>query len=161
MTIDTESNRMFLRHILATIAYRIRKPLTNIPDSYPGYRVGEQSMTPLELFSHLADLFEWALSMARGENKWEFNKPQSWEVEVERFYSALKNLDDYLASSEIVHCSLERLFQGPIADSMTHVGQLAMLRRLAGSPIRGENYFVADIEVGSVGKDQKKAVREF
>src|SRR2546426_11302508 len=39
--------------------------------------------------------------------------------------------------------------QGPIADALTHIGQIAM-RRLAGAPIKGESYFAAEILIGRV-----------
>ncbi len=80
---------------------------------------------------------------------------------MERFVAALARLDDYLASSAPLACAPERLFQGPVADALTHVGQLAMLRRAAGAPIRGENYYKAEIAAGRVGLDQVAARREF
>jgi hypothetical protein len=84
-----------------------------------------------------------------------------WNAEVERFFAAAKKLDDYLASAQPLHDSAEAIFQGGLADSLTHVGQIAMLRRLGGSPILGENYFKADIAVGRVGPDQPAPRREF
>jgi hypothetical protein len=84
-----------------------------------------------------------------------------WEKEVERFFAALKKFDDYLASSEVVQAPLENLFQGPIADALTHVGQIAILRRLAGEPVKAENYFAAEIAVGRVGVEQTPPKKEF
>jgi hypothetical protein len=84
-----------------------------------------------------------------------------WEQEVERFFAALKKFDDYLASSEAVHAPIEKVFQGPVADALTHVGQIAILRRLAQAPVKGESYYVAEIETGRVGTDQAKPKREF
>ena len=98
--------------------------------------------------------------LARGEKTWNDATPQSWEREVARFFDGLQRLDQQLASTEL-QCKPERLFQGPIADALTHVGQLAMLRRLAGSPVRGENYFRADIAAGRVGAEQSAPKREF
>jgi hypothetical protein len=80
---------------------------------------------------------------------------------MERFFAALKKFDDFLASTEPMHASPEKLLQGPIADALTHVGQIAMLRRLAGGPVKGESYYEAEIAVGRVGGDQARPKREF
>jgi hypothetical protein len=103
---------------------------------------------------------EWAAVLARGEKTWNESKPQSWDREVQRFFDALQRLDQQLASQPL-QCKAERLFQGPIADALTHVGQIAILRRMAGVPLRGENYYVADIAVGRVGSEQAPPKREF
>src|SRR3970040_1650719 len=102
----------------------------------------------------MGDLFDWALSLAIGDQKWNDSTPLPWEQEVARFFKAVKRFDDYLASDAALGRACERIFQGPIADALTHVGQLAMLRRLAGDRVRGENYFKAEIEVGRVGLAQ-------
>jgi hypothetical protein len=60
-----------------------------------------------------------------------------------------------------LHAVAEALFQGPIADALTHVGQLAMQRRLTGAPTRGENFFVAVVTAGQVGEEQPAAVQPF
>jgi hypothetical protein len=101
-----------------------------------------------------------AFNGERGEEV-EDAKPLAWDQETSRFFTALKKLDDFMASHEPVQAPLERLFQGPIADALTHVGQIAILRRMAGAPVKGENYFAAEIEVGRVGADQAKPKREF
>lgn len=99
--------------------------------------------------------------MANGKREWRDSEPLSWNQEVERFFAALKGFDDYLASDAPLQAPGERLFQGPIADALTHVGQLAMLRRMSGAPIKGENYFAADIQTGRVGPEQAPPKREF
>jgi hypothetical protein len=109
----------------------------------------------------MGDLLDWALSMAKGEPAWNNAKPLAWDGEVARFFTTLKKFDDYLASSEPLHTPAEGLFQGPIADALTHIGQLAMLRRVSGSKIKGENYFKAEIVAGRVGADQSAPRREF
>jgi hypothetical protein len=84
-----------------------------------------------------------------------------WSKEIDRFFRILTELDEHMANDKLLGVSPEGLFQGPIADALTHVGQLAYLRRLAGIPVKGENYFVAKIAVGRVGAEQAAAVREF
>jgi hypothetical protein len=104
---------------------------------------------------------DWGLAMADGRRDWKDSLPLPWEQEGERFFAALKKFDDYLASDKPLEVSAENLFQGPIADALTHIGQIAMLRRMAGVPMKGENYFVAEITVGRVGADQVAPRKEF
>jgi hypothetical protein len=156
-----DSKREMLRHCVATLAYRGGKVLRGVADEFADYRCGETSRTPAEIVAHLGDLLDWALSMARGKQTWKSSETLTWEDGANRFFAALVALDQYLASDEPLAVSEEKLFQGPVADALTHVGQLAMLRRMAGVPIRGENYFKAEIEVGLVGAEQKPARMEF
>jgi len=92
---------------------------------------------------------------------WKDSLPLPWEREIARFFETLNGLDAYLESDAKLGFEPEKLFQGPIADALTHVGQIALLRRLAGAPVRGENYFKADIAVGRVGPEQAAAKKEF
>jgi hypothetical protein len=156
-----DSKREMFRHCLATLAYRGGKVLRGPPDEFAAYRCVESSRTPEEIVAHLGDLLDWALSIARGKQTWNNSQTLGWQDGANRFFAALTALDQYLASDEPLAVPEEQLFQGPVADALTHVGQLAMLRRMAGAPIRGENYFKADIEVGRVGAEQKPARQEF
>ena len=150
----------FLRHTLATLAYRGGKTIRGAPEEFARFRVGPTSRLPIQILAHLGDLLDWALSIARGQPAWHDTEPARWEEQVERFFAGLAALDRALAQGgEAIPA--EKLFQGPIADALTHVGQLAMLRRLAGAPIRGENYLKARIAAGAVGAEQPPAVREF
>jgi|ERR1700746_2787554 hypothetical protein len=158
---EADAKREFLRHALATVAYRGGKAVRGAPPTFAEFRAAQTSRTPAQILAHLGDLLDWALSIAVGNEAWHNSKPQSWEDAVHRFFTTLQNFDDYLASAERLHAPAERLFQGPIADALTHVGQIAMLRRLADAPIRGENYSAADIRAGRVGPDQAAAKREF
>lgn len=159
MNVDTK--RQFLRHAVATLAYRGGKAIRNVPESFATFRVGDASRTPGEVLAHIGDLLDWALWLAKGEHNWHGSTPLLWDQEVRRFFGALEKFDDYLASDLPLGSSPERLFQGPIADALTHVGQLAMLRRLVGSPVKGENYFKADIVEGRVGPEQSQQRVEF
>ena len=150
-----------LRHTLATLAYRGRKAVLGAPDSFAMFRAGETSRTPNEILAHIGDLLDWALSIAQGKQAWNNSRLSAWNEEVERFFGALHEFDTYLASDSPLAVPSERLFQGPIADALTHVGQITLLRRLASAPIRGENYFVAEITSGRVGADQPAPHREF
>ncbi len=161
MTSTTDPKRELLRHTVATVAYRAGKPLRDAPETFAAFRVGETSRTPAQILAHMGDLCDWALSLAKGQQKWHDSTPLPWPQEVARFFAAVKTLDDYLASGEPLHESPEKLFQGPVADALNHTGQMAMLRRLAGAPIRGENYHRADITAGRVGPEQFSPRREF
>jgi hypothetical protein len=143
------------------LAYRGGKAIRDAPDGFSEFRVAETSRTPGQILAHIGDLLDWGLSLAEGAQRWQDSAPLPWPQESQRFFDALKKFDDRLASSAPLACPSEQLFQGPIADSLTHVGQLAMLRRLAGGPIKGENYFKADIVAGRVGAGQSPPKREF
>ncbi|HEY6390895.1 MAG TPA: hypothetical protein VIX89_06435 [Bryobacteraceae bacterium] len=156
-----DSSRQLLRHTLATLAYRGGKALRGAPDAFADFHACETTRTPVQILAHMGDLFDWALSMAKGQQVWRDAPPLAWAAEAERFFASLKAFDDYLGSGLPLNTPAEKLFQGPVADALTHVGQLMMLRRLAGAPPRGENYFVADIATGRVGAGQSAPVREF
>ena len=159
-TADPDS-RQLLRHVVATLAYRAGKTLRDAPDQFANFRASETSRTPSQILAHMGDLMDWALSIASGNQSWRNSEPLAWQAEVNRFFAALESLDAYLASGETVHAPFEKLFQGGIADALTHTGQLAMLRRMAACPMRGENYYVADIVAGRVGLTQSAPKREF
>ncbi len=156
-----EIKREFLRHAVATLAYRGGKAVQGAPANFSDFRVGEKSRTPGEILAHIGDLLDWALWLAKGENRGQNSKPLPWEKEVERFFAELRKFDAYLASDQPLKNPAEKLFQGPIADALTHVGQIGMLRRLADLPVRGENYFKADIVIGKVGQEQSSQRFEF
>ncbi|HTZ46423.1 MAG TPA: hypothetical protein VMH20_02455 [Verrucomicrobiae bacterium] len=158
---ETISARDLLRHSLATIAYRTGKIVRSAPRAYVDFQAGQNCRTPVQILAHIGDLLDWALSMAKGQPAWSDSKPLPWPDEVQRFFDSLKRFDDYLAGSESLHASPDKLMQGPVADVLNHIGQLAILRRLSGSPIRGENYYQADISAGRVGSDQPPPKREF
>ena len=158
---NPDTKREMLRHTVATLAYRGAKAVRGAPDSFASFKASETTRTPAQILAHIGDLLDWAVSIAKGDETWNNSEPLSWPREVERFHSALDNFDDYLSSESDLAASCERLFQGPIADALTHVGQLTMLRRIAGEPIKGENYSRAKIAAGRVGADQETAKREF
>lgn len=153
--------RTLLRHALATVAYRGGKTIRNAPATFADYGAPETSRTPAKILAHMGDLMDWGLSMADGRREWHDSPPLAWDKESERFFAALKKLDDFLASDKPLQAPAEKLFQGPIADALTHIGQLAMLRRHAGCSMKGENYYVADIAVGRVGAEQTAPRKEF
>jgi len=161
MTATNDSARPLLRHTVATIAYRGSKALRGAPASFAIFRASETTRTPAQILAHIGDLFDWALSIVQGKQTWQNSPPRDWEAEIARFHKSLESFDNYLASAEPLHESPERLLQGPLADALNHVGQLTMLRRLAGSPIKGENYHKADISIGRLGPDQSAPRREF
>jgi len=158
---NADSKREMLRHTVATLAYRGAKAVRDAPESFASFKASETTRTPAQILAHIGDLLDWALSIAKGNETWHDSKSLSWPDEVARFHSALKAFDDYLASDAELSASCERMFQGPVADALTHVGQIAMLRRIAGEPMKGENYSRAKIDAGRVGPDQEKPKREF
>ena len=150
-----------LRHTLATLAYRGAKALRGAPEGFADFRIADKSRTPGQILAHLGDLLDWALYLAKGEHKWHDSVPLDWTQGTLRFFAALEAFGAFLESDQPLECSPEKPFQGPIADALTHVGQISMLRRLAGAPVLGENYFLAPITAERLGVDQPAAVKEF
>jgi hypothetical protein len=153
--------REFLRFILATIAYRGGKAVRDASTDFAMLRISSTSRTPSQILAHIGDLFDWALTLARGKQEWHDSTPLPWAEEVDRFFRTIAAFDAYLACEEPLDTPAETLFSGPLADALTHIGQLTMLRRVSGSPIKGENYSKAAIETGRVGRDQAPPKREF
>ena len=146
-----DEQRELVRHTLATLAYRAGKAVRDMPVGCATFKANGTTRTPVEILAHVGDLLDWALSLAKGQAQWNDSVPRGWPAEVLRLFEALRTFDAYLASALPLGCPPERLFQGPIADALTHVGQIALLRRCAGAPVRGENYLVAEIVAGPGG----------
>jgi hypothetical protein len=153
--------RQLLRHMLSTLAYRGSKVLRDAPDAFTSFTCGGGCRSAGAILAHIGDHLDWALSMVDGKREWHETKSQSWSDDVNRFHTALAAFDTYLGSDQALQAPAEKLLQGPIADVLTHIGQLAMMRRLAGAPIKGESYFVAEITIGRVGSNQTAPQREF
>jgi hypothetical protein len=155
-----------LRHTLATLAYRAAKVLRGAPADFSGFTAVQGGRSAGQILAHLGDLMDWAASIVEGKQTWHDSPVQAWDADVHRFFDALGRFDARLAGPPEAAPGLregteEKLFQGPIADALTHVGQLAIMRRAAGAPIKGENYFAADIKAGRVGREQTAPKREF
>ena len=159
--IAQDSNRHMLRHALATIAYRASKAMRGAGEEFGRFRATETCRTPNELVAHLGDLMDWSLTQAKGAPKWHPAPVLDWVEGKARFFAALKTFDDFLASDAPVQFPAEKLLQGPIADALTHVGQIAMLRRIAGVPVKAENMVIAEITEGRVGEEQSAPRYEF
>lgn len=154
-------SRHLLRHTVATLAYRAEKVLRDAPDAFVHHRISPASRSPLEIVSHLGDLVEWADRMAHGEYLWAPQPADDWTGACDRFFHGLLALDASLADSTFEKYSPEVIFQGPIADALTHVGQLAMIRGALSAPVRPESYARAEIFVGRVGREQSSTRQEF
>lgn len=153
--------RAFLRHALATLAYRGGKAVRAAPSGFAGFRAGATSRSAGEILAHVGDLMDWALRLCEGRHVWSDSPPRDWPEECARCFAGIAALDARLAGPQPLATTPERLFQGPIADALTHVGQIALLRRLAGAAVRGENYYKADIASGRVGPEQAAPGVEF
>lgn len=154
---DDPTTRLFLRHALATLAYRAGKTVRATPAEFGQFRTTQNASSCAEILAHMGDLMDWVLRMVKGAPSWTTATPLPWEQEIARFFAALRTLDDYLASDAPILRDPGQVFQGGIADALTHTGQLAMLRRLSGFKMKGESYAIADIVVGRVGLEQTPA----
>ena len=160
-TLHAAASRRLLRHTIATLAYRAEKVLRGMPADVAERRPSPTSRTPLEILVHMGDLMEWGLRMTSGEMRWHSVHVASWTPAVERFFTGLTALDAALEAAGPECRPAEIIFQGPIADALTHVGQISMLRGMAGTPVRPESYARADIQAGRVGRDQPAPRAEF
>jgi hypothetical protein len=156
-----DEKRALLRHAVATVAYRGGKAVRGAPESFANYSADGSPRTAVKILTHIGDLYDWALTQAKGAEAWNDSTPLPWDREVERFHATLQRFDHYLASDAPLAATHEKIFQGAIADSLTHVGQLTILRRLAGARMKSENYSKADIVAGRVGAEQTVPKREF
>ena len=152
------SKREVLRHLVATVAYRGGLAVTDAPEGFAAFRADETTRTPGEILAHIGDLLEGSLQVVKGNMVYLESEPLPWKEEITRFFSAVKELDGYLATDASLACPVEKLVQGPIGDALTHVGQLVMLRRMAGSPIRSSGYFTAEIVAGEITQDTFKSL---
>jgi hypothetical protein len=152
-SLSLDVKRELLRHAVATVAYRCGIAVSDAPENFAEFRVNETSRSPGEILAHIGDLLEGSLSLVKGELVSLASSPLRWEDEMTRFFSAVKEFDSYLASDAPLACPVEKLVQGPIGDALTHVGQIVMLRRMAGKPVRVESYFTADIVAGRVSEE--------
>ena len=153
--------RPLLRRIVATLAYRAAKVLRDVPQEFGTTQAGPSTRRPVQIVAHLGDLMTWAISLAHGKSVWKAGGSDDWDVEVGRFFDGLAALDAELRSDQPFDGSAEQLIQGPLADALTHVGQLAMLRGMAGIPVKPESYARAEIVIGRVGLTQAQPRREF
>lgn len=152
MSLSLNSKRELLRHLLATIAFRGGIAITETPENFAQFRAGETTRSAGEILAHIGDLIEGSLYLMKGEFVRLQSPPQLWAEDVKRFFAAVEEFDSFLASDAPLAQPIEKIVQGPIADALTHVGQIVMLRRLAGKPIRSESYFAAEITAGEVVK---------
>jgi hypothetical protein len=155
------TSRQLLRHAVATLAYRGGKVLRAAPGGFADFRAGDSTRTPGQILARIGDLLDWGLSLAKGSQEWRNSAPLPWDQGAKRFFAALEAFDACLASDITLGCSAEKLFQTPVADALTHIGQISMLRRLAGAPVRAENYLRAEIMAGRVSADQAAPKLEF
>lgn len=150
-----------LRQLAATLAYRAAKVLRDVPPSFAAFTCGESTRRPVQIVAHMADLMAWGVTIAAGDIKWNPGGSDDWDREVARFFDGLAALDRALAAEGPFRGSVDKIIQGPLADALTHVGQLALLRGMAGLPVRPESYARAKIEPGRVGREQAAPGYEF
>lgn len=148
MTLDLK--RELFRHLVASLAFRAKTAVSGAPPYFADYKISETIRTPGEILAHMGDLLEGSLVLMKGEFISLDSTPLAWEEEVTRFFSAVKKFDSYLASDAPLNQPIEKITQGPIADALTHVGQILMLRRAAGVPVESDGYFAAEIIPGEI-----------
>lgn len=146
--------RLMLRHFLAAVAYRTQKALRDAPPDFASFNAGSRVRTPHELICHMRSVLGYARTFFIGGN-YPRPTPDDFHRDVEAFHEMLTDLSARLSEEgPLIGITEEQLLQGPFADSMTHAGQLAMLRRLHGSPVPPENFIIAAIDTENVSASQ-------
>ena len=140
-----DQHRPALKHLVSTLAYRCSKSIDDAPSSFAGTRFGDDHWDASEILAHISDLMIWTRRMLDGDSSWVDRKRGDWDAEVTAFRASCDAVIERLDDGTAMQAEAHRLIQGPLADALTHVGQLASLRRVAGAPIGGESYFKADI----------------
>jgi hypothetical protein len=155
-----DDKRQLLRHFLAALAYRTQKALRDAPAEFGSFSAGEQVRTPAELVRHMASVLGYARTFFTGGNYWPDPLP-TFAEEIQRFHDVLADLSSLIASDApmLGDMTAEKFLQGPFSDAMTHAGQLAILRRLAGHPVAPENFIYAEIDAERLGPDQAQPAR--
>src|SRR5580765_1002398 len=151
--------RALLSHFLAALAYRTQKALRDAPNDFGSFQPPCDVRPPKELLRHMTSVLGYARTYFVGGRYWP-EPLASLDDEIERFHAMLKDLNSYLSGETVLRDGMteEQLLQGPFSDAMTHAGQLALLRRLAGDPVAPENFVFADIQPNRLGPDQPTPV---
>jgi hypothetical protein len=158
MTERTEAKRELLRHFLAALAYRAQKALRGAPPAFASFDPGHGARPPKELVRHMTSVLGYARTFFIG-GSYRPETLDTMDAEVARFHGMIADLATHLANgTPLRNISEEQLLHGPFADTMTHVGQLALLRRLAGVPVPPENFVFAEIGPDRLGPDQAEPV---
>ncbi len=152
-----DEKRRLLRHFLAALAYRTQKALRGAGPEFASFRAAPGVRTPHELLRHMTSVLGYARTRFTGGRYWPHILPTVQE-EMDRFHEMVESLSDHIDRSEFCEITPEQLLQGPLADAMTHAGQIAMLRRMAGSPIPPENFIEARIDSTNLSQDQPEPV---
>ena len=165
--LESKGKNDLVRHLLATLVYRITKIIHDAPDNFWSTSIGNNVRTPEKILGHINSLIQlsnrfWSpnkpISMANLRKQ---SKKKGWEREVELFYQLVAQFDETLFTFPTPRkYDPEKILQGPFMDAFTHAGQLALLRRMAGSPIKGESYWMADVKAGCVGPNQPLRITE-
>ena len=150
-----DRDRELLRHFLAAIAYRTQKALRDAPPQYPTFSAGNRVRTPVDILRHMTSLMGYVRTFfVGGQYPRQLEPLPTFKEEIARFHEMIEAVGKLLASDAKPSISTEQLLQGPFADTMTHVGQLAMLRRLADAPVAPENFIYADIRAERLHANQ-------
>jgi hypothetical protein len=143
-----DPKRELLRHMVATVAFRGRIAVSGAPPNFAIFKAVESARTPGEILAHIGDLLYGSHFLLKGELVYLESDPLPWDDEIARFFNGVRELDSFLTTDLPLAHPVEKLVQGPIGDALTHVGQIILLRRIAGSPVETASYFEAEITPG-------------
>jgi hypothetical protein len=146
--------RYMLCHFLASIAYHLQKALRNAPTGFPTFRVSPTSRTPQELVKHIDSVLGYARICFLG-GKYTNTLLDTMEQQVQQVHQTIESLAALIAEGKpMLEITEEQLLQGPLSDSMTHIGQISYLRRLYGSAVQSEDFIYAKISINNLSINQ-------
>jgi len=150
-----------IRHLTATVAYRFAKQVKAAPTHFATFDAGNDVVSPVKIVNHITVVIRFAQQLIDKTIKPTAPKTKNISEAAEIFHNALQLLDEMLLERDIEEKVLCQIIQGPLADALTHIGQLSTLRRLSGAPVYSENYMLADIQSGRVGATQTISEHQF
>ena len=149
-----DDKRAMLKHFLAALAYRTQKDLRDAPPEFASFRAGSQIRTPHEIIRHMDSVIGYARTFIIG-GQYRAPKFDNFSETVKHFHEILEDMALHIEKgTEFKDITAEKFLQGPFSDAMTHAGQLALLRRMAGCPVALENFIFAEISTTNLSFDQ-------
>lgn len=141
-----------LRHLLATIGYRFQAAIEGAPEEYADFDPGHGVRGPRELVGHCVHVLRIARSSFEPELEPSAPVGDSWNERIALLHLELDLLDRHVDQGTPPQSwTLLQMVQGPLADVLTHIGQLALLRRLQGDPVARQSYLRAPVEARRTG----------
>lgn len=137
-----------LRCYLAGLVFRFEHVTAGTGEEFAKFEAGHGVRTPQQIVRHMTGLVLLARDQFE-EVAGRRPEPLPWPEEKSRFVATVWDFDTLVSKGSGLRedrsiPSMAHVWNGPLSDLMTHVGQLATLRRLAGDPVPAVRYSQVD-----------------